>query len=239
LAFLLLTSSYVLSASSDEENLLKIPSTYSRLLRPNYGGPAVQVSLSLYITNFELKDRRINVVYYQRAYWNDPRLKQEKEVPTFKADDILPKIWSPDLFLPGALEPPQVINTGFVRILPTGDVIYSRMVKEVIYCAGAKQGHHFLASELTCPIEFESYGYSADDLVVKPKTPFESSVSMDDTLKNQEFYKVVGINATESTITLSSGNNYCRAVFNIELESQLKNLPTSALIAMLQSRGRQ
>jgi len=235
LLFALLTAKICMGEEStaEERALLIIPPKYSPLVRPNFGGKATEVSLSMYLSHLELKRHRFNAIFYVRFAWTDPRLKTDSRLDsvTFNAEQIGSKIWTPDVFYPNAIEPTQILNHGFIRVTNNGDVLFSQQRKETFACAGAT----ITASNIECTIEIESYGYSTRDIELKWKN--DNAVSMDDAAQYQELFQVQNFTTGTRNIILSTGN-YTRLNVRINFESRLGLLPKPVMMTLLERRLR-
>jgi hypothetical protein len=83
----------------------------------------------------------------------------------------------------------------------------------------------------------ESYGYNTNDVIVKPKQgTVMAGFSIDSAMQNSTLYKITKTDVKDAGIVLSSGN-YSRLSFNIDFESQLKDAPKGALLALLERRS--
>jgi len=235
LLFALLTAKICTGEEStpEERALLFIPPKYSPLVRPNFGGKATEVSLSMYLSHLELKRHRFNAIFYVRFAWTDPRLKTDSRLDsvTFNAEQIGSKIWTPDVFYPNAIEPTQILNHGFIRVTNNGDVLFSQQRKETFACAGAT----ITASNIECTIEIESYGYSTSDIVLKWKNA--NAVDIDETAQHQELLQVQNYTTGTRNVALSTGN-YSRLHVLISFESSLASLPKPVLTTLLERRLR-
>jgi len=235
LLFALLTAKICTGEEStpEERALLFIPPKYSPLVRPNFGGKATEVSLSMYLSHLELKRHRFNAIFYVRFAWTDPRLKTDSRLDsvTFNAEQIGWKIWTPDVFYPSAIEPTQILNHGFIRATNNGDVLFSQQRKETFACAGAT----ITASNIECTIEIESYGYSTSDIVLKWKNA--NAVDIDETAQHQELLQVQNYTTGTRNVALSTGN-YSRLHVLISFESSLASLPKPVLTTLLERRLR-
>jgi len=221
-----------LSTSSEDAYSLKIPASYYRTNRPNLEGEPVEVGFSMFITNLELKHRRMEVVMFFRQFWTDSRLKDEtRKNVSFKAEEVLDKIWTPGLFHPNAVEPSQIINKGFVRITPAGEIVFTQLKKETLACPDAAISLPIArpAPQIQCKIDIESYGYPSSEVVVIPKKGADSLDVDDQINKGHEFYQYTGYNITENQAVLLLGN-YGRVTVSLYFENQLGRLPEAALM---------
>ena len=103
-----------------------------------------------------------------RLFWNDPSLAFERQRLVSKimpGAGILEKIWLPDIFIVDELDRPYsgpATNTNtLVRILPSGDVLWSRK-RAVRVGLKHEAGTFYLA-----PLEIESFGQTMSDIVLR------------------------------------------------------------------------
>ena len=107
---------------------------YDRRVRPNYGGPPVEVGITMFIISIstvsEVKMDFTSDFYFRQA-WNDPRLSFDP-LPgisnLYVGAEVAKKIWVPDTFF--ANEKSAYFHTAttpnrFLRISSQGDVFQS------------------------------------------------------------------------------------------------------------------
>jgi len=173
---------------------------------------------------------------YFRKTWIDPRLKKKEssvESMSFKAEHMLSKIWTPDLFYPNAMAPSQIIDKGFVRInYVTGEVLFSQMSKEVFACSGVSASFAILNPNATiqCSIEIESYAFTNTDINIKPK---DKGIAIDEKMMTQELLEVKNATTATRLIKLSTGT-YERVSFVVNFESYLSRLPPMVAMKMME-----
>lgn len=117
---------------------------YDPRVRPSFGGRRVDVGVSAYILSvYDLNEAEMsfNVDMYFRQFWLDPRLSfdsssLERLVITDEgpASDFF---WKPDTFIVNSIEEGRtrgnVFRNKFIRILPTGEVLYSRRYAHTLH----------------------------------------------------------------------------------------------------------
>ena len=119
-------------ATLDELDDIIHGKSYDARLRPG-GEEPLTVSLSGYILQLDevdLAKSEITLSMYLRQFWTDERLKISKKVVI---NDIA-GLWHPDTFIVNEKKMAATAEEQFVRILPTGEVLYSRRVTAKFRC---------------------------------------------------------------------------------------------------------
>jgi len=177
-------------------------------VRPHAEGEPVTVSVTSYISQVEWQQDRMTTVLYLRQTWNDNRLVHSGNDFTYGAS-VLKEIWRPDTFVPNSCSYEPYDNEALVRISPNGDVLVSERIKIVTFCSAPGDDLARL-SNLSCVIEFESYGHSEDQI----KYAWLEKTNKAVTFATDLLYPINHIEANVKSIQLSTGN-YGR--LNIEL----------------------
>ncbi|KAI1286411.1 Gamma-aminobutyric acid receptor subunit beta [Halotydeus destructor] len=193
---------------------------YDRRVRPNYGGPAVEVGVTMFIIGIStVSEVQMDFTsdFYFRQTWKDTRLAF-KPLPTitelYVGAEVADRIWVPDTFFANEKSAYFHIATTkntFLRIGANGDVLRSIRLTVTASCPMNLQ--YFPLDRQLCKIEIESYGYSMADIKYVWAKGLDS-VSIDDKLELPQF-KVVGHKQSEKVITLSTGN-YSRLICDIQ-----------------------
>jgi len=181
----------------------------------------------------------MDVVMFLRQSWTDPRLKDDtRNNVTFKADEVLDKIWTPNLFHPNALEPSRIIDKGSVSISPAGDILYIQFKKESLSCPGASMGFASgqEAQQFRCDINVESFSYLTSDVIVTPRKGNDSAI-LGRPIKNVGLYQLISYNITQNEVKLPFGT-YSFVAVSFYFESLLNRVPPSVLMRLLE-RGLQ
>ncbi|XP_031718557.1 glycine receptor, alpha 4a isoform X2 [Anarrhichthys ocellatus] len=160
-----------LSPSDFLDKLMGRTSGYDARIRPNFKGPAVNVTCNIFINSFgsiteTTMDYRLNV--FLRQNWNDPRLAYS-EYPDDSLDldpSMLDSIWKPDLFFAnekGANFHEVTTDNKLLRIFQDGSVLYSIRLTLVLSCPMDLK--NFPMDIQTCTMQLESFGYTMNDLI--------------------------------------------------------------------------
>ncbi|XP_078117534.1 glycine receptor, alpha 4a [Sander vitreus] len=160
-----------LSPSDFLDKLMGKTSGYDARIRPNFKGPAVNVTCNIFINSFgsiteTTMDYRLNV--FLRQNWNDPRLAYS-EYPDDSLDldpSMLDSIWKPDLFFAnekGANFHEVTTDNKLLRIFQDGSVLYSIRLTLVLSCPMDLK--NFPMDIQTCTMQLESFGYTMNDLI--------------------------------------------------------------------------
>ncbi|XP_034398880.1 glycine receptor, alpha 4a [Cyclopterus lumpus] len=160
-----------LSPSDFLDKLMGRTSGYDARIRPNFKGPAVNVTCNIFINSFgsiteTTMDYRLNV--FLRQKWNDPRLAYS-EYPDDSLDldpSMLDSIWKPDLFFAnekGANFHEVTTDNKLLRIFQDGSVLYSIRLTLTLSCPMDLK--NFPMDIQTCTMQLESFGYTMNDLI--------------------------------------------------------------------------
>ncbi|KAM9792942.1 glycine receptor subunit alpha-3 isoform 2-T2 [Neosynchiropus ocellatus] len=160
-----------MSPSDFLDKLMGRTSGYDARIRPNFKGPAVNVSCNIFINSFgsiaeTTMDYRVNI--FLRQQWNDPRLAYA-EYPDDSLDldpSMLDSIWKPDLFFAnekGAHFHEVTTDNKLLRIFKNGNVLYSIRLTLTLSCPMDLK--NFPMDVQTCIMQLESFGYTMNDLI--------------------------------------------------------------------------
>uniref|UniRef100_A0A8C4Z340 Glycine receptor, alpha 3 n=1 Tax=Gadus morhua TaxID=8049 RepID=A0A8C4Z340_GADMO len=160
-----------MSPSDFLDKLMGRTSGYDARIRPNFKGPAVNVSCNIFINSFgsiaeTTMDYRVNI--FLRQQWNDPRLAFT-EYPDDSLDldpSMLDSIWKPDLFFAnekGAHFHGVTTDNKLLRIFKNGNVLYSIRLTLTLSCPMDLK--NFPMDVQTCIMQLESFGYTMNDLI--------------------------------------------------------------------------
>uniref|UniRef100_A0A8C5MW50 Glycine receptor alpha 1 n=1 Tax=Leptobrachium leishanense TaxID=445787 RepID=A0A8C5MW50_9ANUR len=165
------SSAKLMSPSDFLDKLMGKISGYDARIRPNFKGPAVNVSCNIFINSFgsiaeTTMDYRLNI--FLRQQWNDPRLAYS-EYPDDALDldpSMLESIWKPDLFFAnekGANFHEITTDNKLLRIFKNGNVLYSIRLTLTLACPMDLK--NFPMDVQTCIMQLESFGYTMNDLI--------------------------------------------------------------------------
>ncbi|XP_077984759.1 glycine receptor subunit alpha-2-like [Glandiceps talaboti] len=156
---------------------------YDEQLRPDFGGPPVNVSVGLFITSIHSLSE-ISMDYGATLYlvmeWNDPRLKFNSSEPIDlrSGSKVQHMIWTPDVYFVNVkdAELHQVTETNKqIRVHPRGHVTYDIRVSLVLICH--MHLHRFPMDKQSCAIEMESFSYSIRDVHLHWGEEFSAIIS--------------------------------------------------------------
>ncbi|XP_024083541.1 gamma-aminobutyric acid receptor subunit beta isoform X5 [Cimex lectularius] len=194
--------------------------SYDKRVRPNYGGPPVEVGVTMYVLSISsvsevLMDFTLD--FYFRQFWTDPRLafRKQKGVETLSVgSEFIKNIWVPDTFFVNEKQSYFHIATTsneFIRIHHSGSI--TRSIRLTITASCPMNLQYFPMDRQLCHIEIESFGYTMRDIRYKwnagPK-----SVGIANEVQLPQF-RVLGHRQRATEINLSTGN-YSRLACEIQ-----------------------
>ncbi|XP_078678315.1 gamma-aminobutyric acid receptor subunit beta-2-like isoform X2 [Branchiostoma floridae x Branchiostoma belcheri] len=155
-----------------DSSLGEILKNYDRNIRPNFGGPPVRVGITMSIASIDsisMVNLDYTITVLLRQFWKDPRLAQPwlKNVtrPMSLDGRLAEDLWVPDTFLTNAKEAfMHTVTTDnvLIRLYPDGSVIYGMRITAVAHCN--MNLRKYPLDQQNCTLEFESYGYTTEDL---------------------------------------------------------------------------
>jgi len=193
---------------------------YDKRVRPNYGGQAVTVGVTMFVLSIsELSEVGMDFTLdmYFRQFWQDPRLSFERRPGLDKlvvGAEYIKLIWVPDTFFvneKSAYFHDATTDNQFVRIFHTGDIL--RSIRLTITASCPMDLQYFPMDSQLCYIEIESFGYTMSDIRYKWNDGLNSvQVSGDVSLPQ---FKVLGHRQKTIEASLSTGN-YSRLACEIQ-----------------------
>lgn len=147
---------------------------YDKRVRPNYGGQAVTVGVTMFVLSIsELSEVGMDFTLdmYFRQFWQDPRLSFERRPGLDKlvvGAEYIKLIWVPDTFFVNektAYFHDATTDNQFVRIFHTGDIL--RSIRLTITASCPMDLQYFPMDSQLCYIEIESFGYTMADIRYK------------------------------------------------------------------------
>lgn len=145
---------------------------YDKRVRPNYGGPPVDVNVTMRILSISSVSEVMmdfTADFYFRQTWVDPRLRFTKsgDITTlYVGAEVSKRIWLPDTFFGNekmAYFHEATTPNVFLRIDHTGEVYRSIRLTVTSSCPMKLQ--YFPMDRQQCTIEAESYGYNVKDII--------------------------------------------------------------------------
>jgi len=193
---------------------------YDKRVRPNYGGNAVTVGVTMFVLSIsELSEVGMDFTLdmYFRQFWQDPRLSFDRRPGLDKlvvGAEYIKLIWVPDTFFVNektAYFHDATTDNQFVRIFHTGDIL--RSIRLTITASCPMDLQYFPMDSQLCYIEIESFGYTMADIRYKWNDGLNSvQVSGDVSLPQ---FKVLGHRQKTIEASLSTGN-YSRLACEIQ-----------------------
>ncbi|PIO77049.1 Cation transporter family protein [Teladorsagia circumcincta] len=192
------------SLESNVSKLLdKLIASHDRRIRPNYGGPPIEVNITAHITTISAITE-VSMDYtldlYLRQIWKDPRLAWESDVQSSLTIgiDMVKTIWTPDTFFPNEKKSffhEATSHNSFLRIDNHGNVLRSIRLTVTANCP--------MNLHTECALEIESYGYSTRDIIYHWHDA--NAVTIDENVHLAHF-SIGDHYHIERTISLSTGN---------------------------------
>ncbi|XP_044587176.1 resistant to dieldrin isoform X6 [Cotesia typhae] len=194
--------------------------SYDKRVRPNYGGPPVEVGVTMYVLSISsvsevLMDFTLD--FYFRQFWTDPRLafKKRPGVETLSVgSEFIKNIWVPDTFFVNEKQSYFHIATTsneFIRIHHSGSI--TRSIRLTITASCPMNLQYFPMDRQLCHIEIESFGYTMRDIRYKWNAGYQS-VGISSEVELPQF-RVLGHRQRQRNIQLSTGN-YSRLACEIQ-----------------------
>ncbi|CAH2034718.1 unnamed protein product, partial [Iphiclides podalirius] len=183
--------------------------SYDKRVRPNYGGPPVEVGVTMYVLSISsLSEVKMDFTldFYFRQFWTDPRLAYKKRpgVETLSVgSEFIKNIWVPDTFFVNEKQSYFHIATTsneFIRIHHSGSI--TRSIRLTITASCPMNLQYFPMDRQLCHIEIESFGYTMRDIRYHWKDGL-SSVGMSNEVQLPQF-RVLGHRQRATVVTLTT-----------------------------------
>lgn len=197
---------------------------YDKRVRPNYGGPAVNVSVTmriLSISSVSEVQMDFTADFYFRQTWVDPRLRftRSGNIHTlYVGAEVSKRIWLPDTFFGNeklAYFHEATTPNVFLRIDHAGEVYRSIRLTVTSSCPMKLQ--YFPMDRQQCTIEAESYGYNVKDITYHWAR--DTAVERDKTISLPQF-DIIKTEQKTRIEELSSGT-YSRLVAEIHFARRM------------------
>ncbi|XP_039287199.1 gamma-aminobutyric acid receptor subunit beta isoform X5 [Nilaparvata lugens] len=194
--------------------------SYDKRVRPNYGGPPVEVGVTMYVLSISsLSEVKMDFTldFYFRQFWTDPRLAFRKRpgVETLSVgSEFIKNIWVPDTFFVNEKQSYFHIATTsneFIRIHHSGSI--TRSIRLTITASCPMNLQYFPMDRQLCHIEIESFGYTMRDIRYIWNAG-SKSVGISNEVQLPQF-RVLGHRQRATEINLSTGN-YSRLACEIQ-----------------------
>ncbi|XP_071640143.1 gamma-aminobutyric acid receptor subunit beta isoform X6 [Temnothorax longispinosus] len=183
--------------------------SYDKRVRPNYGGPPVEVGVTMYVLSISSVSEVMmdfTLDFYFRQFWTDPRLgfKPRTGVETLSVgSEFIKNIWVPDTFFVNEKQSYFHIATTsneFIRIHHSGSI--TRSIRLTITASCPMNLQYFPMDRQLCHIEIESFGYTMRDIRYKWNSGLQS-VGISNEVELPQF-RVLGHRQRQTTIHLST-----------------------------------
>lgn len=194
-------------------------------MRPNYGGPPVEVNVTMRILSISSVSEVMmdfTADFYFRQTWVDPRLRfiRSGDIHTlYVGAEVSKRIWLPDTFFGNekmAYFHEATTPNVFLRIDHTGEVYRSIRLTVTSSCPMKLQ--YFPMDRQQCTIEAESYGYNVKDIIYRWARD-KTAVERDKTISLPQF-DIIKTEQKSRMEELSSGT-YSRLVAEIHFARRM------------------
>ncbi|KAG9509709.1 Gamma-aminobutyric acid receptor subunit beta [Fragariocoptes setiger] len=198
---------------------------YDKRVRPNYGGPPVEVNVTMRILSISSVSEVMmdfTADFYFRQTWHDPRLAfpRRGNIQTlYVGAEVSKKIWLPDTFFGNeklAYFHEATTPNVFLRIDHLGEVYRSIRLTVTSSCPMNLQ--YFPMDSQRCTIEAESYGYNVKDIIYKWARA-ETAVERDEEISLPQF-DIIRTEQKYRIEELSSGT-YSRLIAEIHFSRRM------------------
>eukprot|EP00057_Strongylocentrotus_purpuratus_P007287 XP_011661761.1 PREDICTED: glycine receptor subunit alpha-4-like [Strongylocentrotus purpuratus] len=200
----------------------QLADSYNNKLRPNVGGPPVEVRVGLYIESLgAIKESTMDfrLTMYFREKWNDPRLAFNKTYERIYGADAGNIFWTPDLFFlyeksghRHDLTVPNIVTT----IQPDGTVFRSSRISLTSACYMDLQRFPF--DRQRCSLNIMSYSLSTKHMKL---------VTNDDDVETEEkliipSFVLKSIRTTNEDLVYSTAGNFSlvKVIFTFQRQMQ-------------------
>nr|ALS46609.1 GABA gated chloride channel RDL3 [Tetranychus cinnabarinus] len=198
---------------------------YDKRVRPNYGGPPVEIGVSMHIISIStVSEVQMDFTsdFYFRQFWEDPRLAfipLPRITELYVGAEVADRIWVPDTFFANEKSASfhfATTKNTFLRIGSNGEVF--RSIRLTVTASCPMELQYFPMDRQKCSLEIESYGYSMSDMIYIWREG-KKSIRMNSDLSLPQF-KVLG-HAQKSQANALSTGNYSRLICEIKFARSL------------------
>ncbi|XP_042592596.1 gamma-aminobutyric acid receptor subunit beta-1-like isoform X1 [Cyprinus carpio] len=147
----------------------KLLKGYDIRLRPDFGGPPVDVVMSIDIASIDMVSE-VNMDYtitmYFQQSWRDKRLSYTGIPLNLTLDNrVADQLWVPDTYFINdkkSFVHGVTVKNRMIRLHPDGTVLYGLRITTTAACM--MDLRRYPLDEQNCTLEIESYGYTTDDI---------------------------------------------------------------------------
>ncbi|XP_044305784.1 gamma-aminobutyric acid receptor subunit beta-3 [Varanus komodoensis] len=152
-----------------KETVDKLLKGYDIRLRPDFGGPPVNVGMNIDIASIDMVSE-VNMDYtltmYFQQYWRDKRLAYAGIPLNLTLDNrVADQLWVPDTYFLNdkkSFVHGVTVKNRMIRLHPDGTVLYGLRITTTAACM--MDLRRYPLDEQNCTLEIESYGYTTDDI---------------------------------------------------------------------------
>ncbi|XP_069046752.1 gamma-aminobutyric acid receptor subunit beta-1 isoform X1 [Lepisosteus oculatus] len=152
-----------------KETVDKLLKGYDIRLRPDFGGPPVDVGMSIDIASIDMVSE-VNMDYtltmYFQQSWRDKRLSYTGIPLNLTLDNrVADQLWVPDTYFLNdkkSFVHGVTVKNRMIRLHPDGTVLYGLRITTTAACM--MDLRRYPLDEQNCTLEIESYGYTTDDI---------------------------------------------------------------------------
>ncbi|XP_056345721.1 gamma-aminobutyric acid receptor subunit beta-1 [Oenanthe melanoleuca] len=142
---------------------------YDIRLRPDFGGPPVDVGMRIEIASIDVVSE-VNMDYtltmYFQQSWRDKRLSYSGIPLNLTLDNrVADQFWVPDTYFQNdkkSFVHGVTVKNRMIRLHPDGTVLYGLRITTTAACM--MDLRRYPLDEQNCTLEIESYGYTTDDI---------------------------------------------------------------------------
>ncbi|OWK64624.1 Gamma-aminobutyric acid receptor subunit beta-1 [Lonchura striata] len=142
---------------------------YDIRLRPDFGGPPVDVGMRIEIASIDVVSE-VNMDYtltmYFQQSWRDKRLSYSGIPLNLTLDNrVADQLWVPDTYFQNdkkSFVHGVTVKNRMIRLHPYGTVLYGLQITTTAACM--MDLRRYPLDEQNCTLEIESYGYTTDDI---------------------------------------------------------------------------
>ncbi|XP_017659706.1 PREDICTED: gamma-aminobutyric acid receptor subunit beta-1 isoform X2 [Lepidothrix coronata] len=152
-----------------KETVDRLLQGYDIRLRPDFGGPPVDVGMRIEIASIDLVSE-VNMDYtltmYFQQSWRDKRLSYSGIPLNLTLDNrVADQLWVPDTYFQNdkkSFVHGVTVKNRMIRLHPDGTVLYGLRITTTAACM--MDLRRYPLDEQNCTLEIESYGYTTDDI---------------------------------------------------------------------------
>ncbi|XP_060728181.1 gamma-aminobutyric acid receptor subunit beta-1 isoform X3 [Tachysurus vachellii] len=200
----------------------KLLKGYDIRLRPDFGGPPVDVGMSIDISSIDMVSE-VNMDYtitmYFQQSWRDKRLSYTGIPLNLTLDNrVADQLWVPDTYFINdkkSFVHGVTVKNRMIRLHPDGTVLYGIRITTTAACM--MDLRRYPLDEQNCTLEIESYGYTTDDIEFYWQE--ESSVTGVDNIELPQF-SIIDYKTLSKKVVFATGS-YPRLSLSFKLKRNI------------------